>query len=379
MSSTIRQSRVSTNRAIGAAVAVLLAAAIAACAASSGALQAAEIQLHGECRGENPLVTLGDLATIYTSDAVERRRLETIDIVPTPSVGSRRYVEVREIQNILRSRGVNLLEHRFSGSSRVLLLGAGEAASPIAERPLTSSAVESAARAVRQAIQSFLARQDPAGGPWIIDVTLDDTQSRLVMEARRAVAVQGGRAPWVGPQSFEVTVGPANAARRFLLQAAVSLPPEAVVAVRALPRGIRIAPADVRLQPMSETGLGAAPFSSLRQVVGQETTRTIAAGKVMEPNMMRAPLLVRRGEMVRVISEGGGVRVTVTGKAREDGGLDDLITVETLDRKNTFRAQVCGPQQARVFPLAVQVRPATPLARSHRGDVRLLQHRDRSR
>ena len=80
---------------------------------------AAELRLRAQCNPAGPVVTLGDVAEIDSADARQAASLAAIELFPAPAAAEQRIVHVREIQDLLLLRGVNLTEHRFSGSSEV--------------------------------------------------------------------------------------------------------------------------------------------------------------------------------------------------------------------------------------------------------------------
>ncbi len=49
---------------------------------------AAELQLRAECRVRGPVVTLGDVAEIFSQDAAERARLAAIELFPRRPAGN---------------------------------------------------------------------------------------------------------------------------------------------------------------------------------------------------------------------------------------------------------------------------------------------------
>ena len=69
---------------------------------------AAEIHLRGECRTDGGLVLLADVAEIYATDPDEVKALGRIDLVPAPAEGQKRYLRLREIEDLLVLRGLNL-------------------------------------------------------------------------------------------------------------------------------------------------------------------------------------------------------------------------------------------------------------------------------
>lgn len=79
---------------------------------------AAEIHLRGECRTDGVLVLLADVAEIYSTNPDEVKALGRIDLIPAPADGQKRYLRLREIEDLLVLRGLNMREHRFSVPAR---------------------------------------------------------------------------------------------------------------------------------------------------------------------------------------------------------------------------------------------------------------------
>lgn len=316
---------------------------------------AAEIRLRPEYRCERPVVTLGDMAEILATNVQTASELAAIELFPAPSAHRRRFVRVRQIQDGLYLRGVNLTEHRFSGSSRVVLIG--DAPEPkAAEATLSSALADRAHRRVSQAVFDYLRRQVPGSEYWKVDVRLDENQARQMTAAGSSISVSGGTAPWVGPQRFQIHIAGTSEPATFEIDADVSLPTAVVVAARPLPRGVLISAADVRLKPMEPTGGTDRPFRSIDQVVGQETTRTIAEGKPLGSELVRPRLLVRRGDVVTVFARAPGIRVRTTARARDEGSLGELVAVESMEDRHRYFARVGGLHEVEVFAYAVQAK-----------------------
>ncbi|KKL76237.1 hypothetical protein LCGC14_2046890, partial [marine sediment metagenome] len=80
--------------------------------------RAAEIRLRPQYRSDGTVVTLGHVADIITADQRQAETLAAIELF-APPVAGRRFVRMREIQDRLLAHRINLVEHRFSGSSQV--------------------------------------------------------------------------------------------------------------------------------------------------------------------------------------------------------------------------------------------------------------------
>jgi flagella basal body P-ring formation protein FlgA len=311
--------------------------------------RAAELRLRSQCTGSGPLITLGDVAEIFAAEGQPAHTLAAIELFPAPVASRQRFLSVREIQDLLVLRGVNLAEHRFSGSSQVTILAAAEPTRAEAEPALSAAAAKRAERRLRDAVIQYLQEHASAEGPWTVQLNLSPGHSRLLANSNAKIALSGGAAPWTGTQRFEVKVDTPEQPLRFTLEAEVAVPSAAVAAIRSLGRGVVIRQTDVELQRGASREGGADLCYSIDEVVGKETTRAIAAGKALSRDALRAPLLVHRGEVVTVSARSSGIRVRTTARARDDGSLGDLIAVESLQDRATYFARVSAVREVEVF------------------------------
>jgi flagella basal body P-ring formation protein FlgA len=88
----------------------------------------AEIRLRAQCDCDGPVVTLGDVAEVIATDSGQGDTLSAIELFPAPGGSRQIYARPREIQDALILRGINLTEHRFSGSNQVAISGKGDSA-----------------------------------------------------------------------------------------------------------------------------------------------------------------------------------------------------------------------------------------------------------
>jgi flagella basal body P-ring formation protein FlgA len=336
-----------------------------------GTARAAQLRLRPECRPSGPVVTLGDVANVLAADSAEADRLAALELFPAPPAGTKRFLKVRRLQDLLLSRGVDLLEHPISGASQVVVLGFEPDDTTVDTEALPDSAVKQAQRRVSDAVVRYLQAHVSTAEPWNVDVQLSPPHARRVASGEEEIAVRGGASPWVGIQRFEVAVRSPDGQVRFDVDAEVTVVPQRVVAARSLPRGAMIRAADVRLEHGIDADSDA--FHSIDEVVGKQTTRAIPQGKVLQHSSIRQPLLVRRGEVITVTARSAGIRVRSTAKAREDGSLGDLIEVESLlEDRAAYFARVSGIQEVEVYARPAQAdrtaaldRPS-PLVSTHR-------------
>ncbi len=318
---------------------------------------AAELRLRGEAAVRTPVVTLGDLADVLSISPQETQRLTQLELFSAPPAGQQRYVRIRELQDLLLARGLNLTEHRFSGSNQVLVTTETAKPAPAPRERLTSAETKKAASLVQDALLRYLRRGANVREVWNTDFQLDDNQTRAVLKSRD-INVQGGTSPFTGPQRFQITLDLPEGPATISLNTQVSRPPMVVVAVRSLSRGTVVRQGDVQLVSAEVPTETPDAVRSLDEVLGREITRTIPEGRLVEAASLRRPLLVQRGDPVTVYARSSGIHVRTMARAKEEGSLGDVIALESMHNRSNFLARVTGFQEVDVFAHAIQAEDA---------------------
>jgi flagella basal body P-ring formation protein FlgA len=323
---------------------------LAAAAMQAVSAQAAELRLRQQCAPLNSLTTLGDVAEIYSADSREADALKAIELLPAP-IDQPRILRVRELQDLLALRGMNLAEHRFSGSAQVQI----NAEKKRAELPVSEQTAKRAQRRVQEAVLKYLQEQSSLNQPRNLQFELTSALQRAAANPSQTITIRGGTAPWVGMQHLIVSFKGAEGATNLPLEVRVSVPSSVVAALHSLPRGAILHAADLALvngDPRDDGESGA--FHSLEEAVGKQTTKAIAEGKVLTPDAVQSPLLVRRGDIVTVYAKAAGIRIHTTARAKDEGALNDLVEVESLTNRKKFAARICGPRETEVFAHAAR-------------------------
>lgn len=336
---------------------------------------AAQLRLRSDVHPQGALVLLGDVAEILTNDPVEAERLASIELFPAPASSRKRFVSLYEMRDALQ-RKLDLSGISLSGASRITVHGVVLEEEPEPEperapvvRPVSSVLKKRAELRVKEALTDYLRQQARSEGPWNLRFTLSDNQmqshAEALAKADTTVTVMGGRAPWTGSQSFSVslertTLEGETKHQQFSIDTVVTLPPAVVVAARPLTRGSLIREGDVRLDFQSDLRKGDATFDRIEDVIGLETTQSIAAGDAMLGRELRKPLLVKAGDAVTVYARTGGIQVRTVARARDSGSMGELVSVETLNDRKAYFARVSGIQKVEVYARAVSAEGAMP-------------------
>ena len=122
-----------------------------------------------------------------------------------------------------------------------------------------------------------------------------------------------------------------------------------IVAGRPLGKHHRITEDDIQVREMDMAGLSAKALTDERDVVGKRTRKAIAVNTVLRADMVELPPLVKRGDVVTVVAEGAGLRITVLGVVKERRGRKgEMILVENLDSNKAIYARVIDSKTVKV-------------------------------
>jgi flagella basal body P-ring formation protein FlgA len=106
-----------------------------------------------------------------------------------------------------------------------------------------------------------------------------------------------------------------------------------VVAARQLePRAV-LGATDFRTESRPSTELPPDALEAMEDPADLEALRPIRAGEVVTARMVRPKVLVRRGEIVTLLLEGQGFRITTQGRAAEDARRGDSVRVVNVTSK----------------------------------------------
>jgi len=130
----------------------------------------------------------------------------------------------------------------------------------------------------------------------------------------------------------------ANLALRVELEA---LAPVAVAA-RDLPRGTVLVSTDVLLVEKDISSLRE-PYSEVESLAGKGVRRAIKSGEVLQKGVLANLPVVRRGEQVTLTVRSGGLVLTASGAALDNGELGARIRVRNNSSQKDVSGRVVGP------------------------------------
>lgn len=133
------------------------------------------------------------------------------------------------------------------------------------------------------------------------------------------------------------------------LSAEIKIFSEIAVAARPLSRGEALRAGDTIPMRMEVTKLNSGYYLQSDSLDGKILRQSIPAGRPLTPNMLRAPLMVRRGDNVTIVAAGAGLQVRMKGKALQDAALGERVSVQNLRSKRIVEGTAVEPGQVQVL------------------------------
>ncbi len=137
--------------------------------------------------------------------------------------------------------------------------------------------------------------------------------------------------------------------KRILAMANISVLTEVVVARKSLRRHGRIEEDDIELREKDLSRTRSKVITDPDEVLGKRAKRSIAAGTILRQDLIEYPPLVKRGDIVLVVAESAGLRITALGVVdQREGRRGEKIRVENLDSKKNIYARVLDSKTVEV-------------------------------
>lgn len=218
-----------------------------------------------------------------------------------------------------------------------LVLNLGALASPAAASNIEIQSLPSIITSAELFLQD--AAQDQHSGRVEVEMGRLDPRLRLTKCAQDLEAFQPSGARHTGRTSVGVRCSD-EGGWTIYVPAEIHIFGKALVATRTLARSADLTPDDVKLVETDLAGLGYGYLQDPVDIEGMVTRRPIAAGTVLTPAMVKAPLLVKRGDRVRLVSGGGAIQVEMLGEAIEAAARGERVRVRALDSKRIVEGWV---------------------------------------
>ncbi|MBW2710127.1 MAG: flagellar basal body P-ring formation protein FlgA, partial [Deltaproteobacteria bacterium] len=281
-------------------------------------------------------IYLGQIVKIKGDDQALVQRLKKIVIARAPLPGKSRRVRANYIQLRLKQAKIDLSQIRLDVPGRI---------------EITRGFVEVTKEDIKRAVSAFIYANisGDRGNVKIRDIRVTGTvilpkgKITYSVEPLKNTALKGS-VPL--PLHFKVN---GNFQKRILVTADIEVLAEVVVAKRPLRRHRRITEDDIEIRERNLADLPSNVILDYEEVLGKRAKRNVSANTVLRPDLIEFPPLVKRGDVVVIIAESSGLRITALGVVKQrEGRRGERIRIENIDSKKSLYGRVLDAKTVKV-------------------------------
>jgi|GEM_PF-5174831 len=136
--------------------------------------------------------------------------------------------------------------------------------------------------------------------------------------------------------------------RQYYISGDVKIYGTTVIVSKKVERGKRITMEDLRLE---NTVVSEAPPRMITEVadaVGMEAVTELKPGSMLTESMLKAPIIVNRGDLVTIVLEMPNLRVETKGIAKQRGARKQVIKVLNINSKKIVYGQIANDNEVHV-------------------------------
>jgi flagella basal body P-ring formation protein FlgA len=314
---------------------IIAAASLWVWPAAPGAVQTAFVRVHDRVEIDGDEVLLGQIAVIEGSEDQQVQQLKKIVIGRAPLPGQTRQYDRRYLE-------MRLKQHDFDLSAVVLAVPQNV--------EVARSAIIIEEQELKQMVTNFILQ----------NISQDKNNFRIKeIRVPQRVILPKGRVAYqvLAPRSGEL-MGKCSIAvdlsvdgqpqKKVWTTATIEIRGPAVMTCKPLGRHQPITEDDIELQTMDLSDLPHDVIADPAAVLGKRTRRAIGAQTPLRADLVELPPLVKRGDLVTIIAESNGLKITTLGQVKKKGRLGERIPVVNMDSKKILYGRVVDANTIKV-------------------------------
>jgi len=293
------------------------------------------IRVPNQVEVENDEVFLGQIASIEGSDTQLIQQLKQIIIGKAPAAGKTRQYEQRHLRKRLKQHRIDLAAIHLEVPQRILI---------------SRSYVEIDRSKIKKIVTDYIIQNIPQDNKVVRIKEIQVPERVILSKGRIAYKVSAPRSrQLMGNCSLTVDFSVnGHSQKRIWASAQVEVRGPVVVTRKPLGRYKPITEDDIVLQTMDLANLPSNVITNPEAVIGQRTKRAIGAQTPLRADVVELPPLVKRGDLVVIIVETNGLKITARGLVKKKGRLGERIPVVNVDSKKVLYARVIDSNTVKV-------------------------------
>lgn len=284
-----------------------------------------------------PRILMGEVAFIDLLDPnalALAQALARVDLGSAPEAGKVVVLRRGQLEQRLLASRLNFTEVAFALPEELTVTGRGQ---ELDEEDL------------KKALGEYLAGTDPYRGGDYRLLTVNFSSLPILPPGRvsyRFIPQKSANPTYFSGTFFFAVEG--EEVGRTRVTAQVELLVEVLQVTRNMSRGQVLREGDLSLNNVPYAKARGA-LNDKALAVGQALKGSLKAGDILTERNLTKNIMVRRGETVTLTAQQGGLRVTATGEARQDGTLGETISILNTNSKKIISGRITGPGQVEII------------------------------
>ena len=299
------------------------------------AIELTRVRLAAAARVDDDKIFLGHIATIEGSDSHEISKLSGIVVGRSPLPGYSRTIDSGAIKTRLKQHGFDLAELVLELPPSITV---------------TRSYIEVSREKIKGLVADYIAKTLTSRNPNARIKHIQVPESMRLPVGRITYAVSSPRnRPLVGQVplvvNFEIN---GKAYKKVWTTATIEVLAEVVITKKPLGRHKPITEDDIEVLPMDLAKVPADVITDPEAVLGKRTKRAIGSQTVLRATLVEFPPLVKRGDVVMIVAETNGLKITALGQVKKKGARGDRIPVVNFESQKVLYARVMDANTVKV-------------------------------
>lgn len=280
-------------------------------------------------------ILLSDIARIEGDDPVLVQKLGSIVVGRAPLPGDSRNLDDGMIKTRLKQNGINLAELTLNIPPSV---------------DVSRSFIEVSPEKIKGLVSDYISKNLLSG---------NSNASIKSLQVSESLRLPGGRITYevtappnrdmVGQVPFAVNFDVnGKLYKRVWATATIEVLAEVVITKKPLGRHKPITEDDITVLKMDLAKVPSGVITDPEAVLGKRTSRAIGSKTVLRTDLVEFPPLVRRGDVVEIVAETQGFKVTALGQVKKKGALGERIPVMNFESKKVLYARVMDSKTVKI-------------------------------
>jgi len=295
----------------------------------------AKIELFEESTVDKAVILLGEIGRISGDDPRQIQQIEDTFLGNAPLPAKKKTIDRDQVVYRLKKQGIDL------STTQIVMPE---------ETEITRRFKKISVDEIEKIIMTFLDKNLPWDKTL---VTIKDIQikNELILPTGSITykVVPPPKADYLGltPFSVEFSVN-GKFEKKSWVTLNIEVMAEVVVTRKPLGRFKVIGENDICLEKKNLAKLPSNVIIRCEDVLGKRTRRSIDSNVTLRPDHVELPPLVKRGDIVKVIVESQGLKVTALGKVQAKGRRGEMIKVINVDSSKAIYARVLDASNVKV-------------------------------